>query len=342
MTRQLLPAGVWLLCAFISTACGSRTPTAPSPPAEDFASQFDSLWSTFDREYSYFVHKQIDWNALRSSYRPRALAASDQRGFMDVIREMLGNLHDGHVSLRDPGGAQIPTFQSPAFVNWNRAVFDQYRSRAGWSQGQIDWGHGVLDGVPYIAIGAWSTQAVRSADFDAAFERYRNAPAVILDVRMNGGGDDSLAFEIAGRFTSTPINAGYVRFRNGPSHTDFGAPIQRTVSPRGAWHYGGTVLLLIGRRSASSNESFIMAMGQLPHVTLVGDRTAGSTGNPRTFPLAGGWSYTVSRWIEYTADNQVIEDNGISPDVFVTATAADFASGRDPVLDWAVNRLAAR
>jgi C-terminal processing protease CtpA/Prc len=230
----------------------------------------------------------------------------------------------------------------PAFVNWDRAVWQQYIARAGWTQGQVDWGHGVLDGVPYIAIGGWNATSIRAADFDAAFERYRNSPALILDVRMNGGGMDSLAFEIAGRFIRSPINAGYVRYRNGPGHTDFGAPVQRTVSPRGPWQYSGTVLLLMGRRCASSNESFIMAMGQLPNVTLVGERTAGSTGNPTTFPLAGGWSYTVSRWIEYTTDNQIIEDNGISPDVLVTATAGDFASGRDPVLDFAVNRLARR
>ena len=78
------------------------------------------------------------------------------------------------------------------------------------------------------------------------------------------------------------------------------------------------MLLLIGRRCASSNESFIAAMRQLPNVTLVGDRTAGASANPGTFPLANGWTYTVSRWIEYTADGQVIEDVGISPRVFVT------------------------
>jgi C-terminal processing protease CtpA/Prc len=99
------------------------------------------------------------------------------------------------------------------------------------------------------------------------------------------------------------------------------------------------VLLLIGRRCASSNESFIAAMGQLPNVTLVGDRTAGSTGNPGTFPLADGWSYTVSRWIEYTVDNHPIEDIGISPDVFVTAGAGDFGVGRDPVLEWALKAV---
>ena len=277
---------------------------------------------------------------MRAAYRPRALAAADQLGFIQVIREMLGGLHDLHVTLRDPSGAQTPTYTPQTFVNWNRAVFDQYRSRAGWAQGQMDWGHGVLDGVPYIAIGGWGNQSIRIADFDAAFERYRNAPALILDVRMNPGGNDQLAFEVAGRFTRSPIRAGYVRFRNGPAHTDFGPAIERNVAPRGAWQFSGPVLLLIGRRAASSNESFIMAMSQLPNVTLVGDRTAGSTGNPGTFALAGGWSYTVSRWIEYTADNQVIEDNGIAPDIVVPASAGDFASGRDPILDWALERLA--
>jgi len=334
---------VLLACVLSCSACGSGgSPTAPSPPAADFASQFDSLWTTFDREYAYFQHKRIDWNALRTSYRPRALAAPDQRGFIDVIRELLSNLRDGHVYLRDPGGALVATYLSPAFVNWDRAAWQNYRDRAGWTQGANDWGHGVLDGVPYLYFGGWSASSIRSADFDGAFERYRNAPALIVDVRNNGGGNDSLAFEIAGRFTPATISAGYVRFRNGPSHTDFGSPIQRPVNPRGAWQYGGTVLLLIGRRSASSNESFTTAMSQLPNVTLAGDRTAGSTGNPGTFPLAGGWSYTVSRWIEYSPDNQVIEDNGIAPDVFVATSAADFSSGRDPVLDWALNRLAVR
>jgi C-terminal processing protease CtpA/Prc len=71
-------------------------------------------------------------------------------------------------------------------------------------------------------------------------------------------------------------------------------------------------------------------------VTLGGDRTAGSTGNPGTFPLANGWSYTVSRWIEYTSDNQPIEDIGIAPDLFVPTDPGDFSAGRDPVLEWAL------
>jgi Peptidase family S41 len=84
------------------------------------------------------------------------------------------------------------------------------------------------------------------------------------------------------------------------------------------------VLLLIGRFCASSNESFIAAMQQLPHVTLIGDTTGGATANAQTFLLGGGWSYTVSRWIEYTVSGQVIEDQGIAPSVPIQASAADF------------------
>lgn len=337
VSRRAL-SGLVAACALALAAggCGSGgSPTAPTPAA-DFAAQFDALWTTFDREYSYFVHKQIDWNALRAAYRDRALAAGDQTAFVAVVRDMLGQLHDLHVVIRDPNGRTLPTYEPQRFVNWNRGVWDQYVARAGWTQGQTDWGHGVLDGVPYLTIGGWGSNSIRTADFDAAFERYRTAPAVILDVRPNGGGNDSLAFEIAGRFTSATITVGTVRFRNGPAHTDFGPPTTRTVSPRGPWQYGGRVYLLVGAGCASSNESFIMAMSQLPNVTLVGERTAGATGNPGAFPLAGGWSYTVSRWIEYTPDGHVIEDNGLSPNVVVPSSAADFALGRDPVLDWAL------
>ena len=215
------------LSALPWSACGSNSPTVPSPPSADFAAQFDTLWSTFDREYSYFVHKQIDWHALRSAYRPRAIAAGDQTSFIEVIREMLGHLHDSHVVIRDPGGRSMPTYDPQSFMNWDRSVWQQYIVRANWTQGQNDWGYGVLDGAPYITIAGWGANSIRSADFDVAFERFRDAPGMIIDVRMNPGGNDSLAFEIAGRFARTAVVFGFVRFRSGPAHTDFGPTTTR-------------------------------------------------------------------------------------------------------------------
>ena len=327
------------LVALVS--CGdSKSPAGPSPPSADLGAQFDSLWSTFDREYSYFDYKRIDWNALKDRFRPMAIAAGDQVGFIGVVREMLSALHDQHVVIRDPGGAVTSTFEPGYFINWDRTVWQQYLSRGVWT-GRGDWGYGTLNGVAYIQIGAWNRNSLSVADFDAAFENFRNAPSLILDVRMNGGGDSQLALDVAGRFATSTVTTGYVKYRMGPLHSDFGPLIPVTLSPRGPWQYTRPVLLLIGRRCLSSNEAFISAMRQLPNVTLVGDQTGGGSGNPGTFPLAGGWSYTVSRWIQYTADQQVIEDVGIAPQIFVPASAADFAQGKDPVLDWALTSAAA-
>jgi C-terminal processing protease CtpA/Prc len=77
-------------------------------------------------------------------------------------------------------------------------------------------------------------------------------------------------------------------------------------------------------------------MRELPRVTVLGDTTGGASANPAVRTLAGGWSFTVSRWIARTADGAIIEDGGIPPDVFVGTAPADFDAGIDPVLERAL------
>lgn len=132
-----------------------------------------------------------------------------------------------------------------------------------------------------------------------------------------------------------------MRYRSGPRHDDFGNELARQVGPRGAFQFTGPVIVLSGRGVFSSTESFIAAMRELPHVTILGDTTGGGTGNPGTYPLGDGWTYTVSRWIEWTADRRVIEWNGIPPDIVVAWDLAAVSQGRDPVLEAALARLGA-
>jgi hypothetical protein len=74
-------------------------------------------------------------------------------------------------------------------------------------------------------------------------------------------------------------------------------------------------------------------MRELPNVTVIGDTSGGHSGDPRFFTLSDGWRFTVSTWIDYTAEMLVIEDPGIDPATFVPANAADFQAGKDPVLE---------
>ena len=213
--RQTLLLVLLTLSLAIWIACNSRdSPTAPSPPAADFAAQFDSLWSTFDRSTPTSTTKASTGTPCGRRFvpgpSPRPISASSSPSSACSTPSRYAR------RLRDPGGTVIATYDPQAFVNWDRSVWQQYLARANWTQGQTEWGYGVLENVPYFAIERWNTASIRAADFDAALERFRSAPRLILDVRMNGGGGDQIAFEIAGRFARTFDHHGLRAIPDGP------------------------------------------------------------------------------------------------------------------------------
>jgi len=104
-----------VLCVLAFSGCGGGGSGGGSGHSTltqaDALAQFDSLWNTFDQNYSYFDYKQVDWNAAKSSFRPRASQAVDQTTLNEVFKGMLATLHDQHVRLIAPSGTQIPTYE---------------------------------------------------------------------------------------------------------------------------------------------------------------------------------------------------------------------------------------
>jgi carboxyl-terminal processing protease len=343
MTRRFTARVAVALVVVLAGCGGSVGPSAPVDP-RPYAAAYDRFWSDFDRTYSYFTYKQVDWNAGRDALRERAAVVTSDSALVTVLLDAVAPLRDVHVWFRRPSGTTRPSYVPPRQVNWNRDLWLAQLPRLGWHQGNTNWGWGRVGDVGYIAVGAWNDAQVRMADIDAALEQLRETRALVVDVRMNGGGNDALALQLAARFTTRSVTFGRVRFRDGPSHDDFGPWTNRTVGPRGAWQYVKPVWLLVGAACFSSNETFIAAMRELPNVTVAGDMTGGSSGNPREFPLvvggrSTGWQYSVPRWVETLADGTVIEWNGITPDVAIAWDAAAIQAGRDPVLDRAFREL---
>lgn len=234
----------------------------------------------------------------------------------------------------------------PSFIEMFNSfyeTFDRYYSyfdykNINWEEEKTSWGYAVINEKPYFAFEKWNKDLLNVSDFDAELEKFKGSDTIVIDVRMNPGGSDNLALEIAGRFTTQTLTVTYYKFRDGRQHNDFTELVERKLSPRGTWQFTNPVYVLIGRGCFSSNETFISAMREIPHVTLVGDTTGGSSGNPKFFNLGNGWEYAVPRWINYTADMQVIEWNGIAPDIYIETTEEDFLDGRDPVLDFVFNQ----
>lgn len=180
------------------------------------------------------------------------------------------------------------------------------------------------------------------SDIDFILGQLAGLRGLFIDLRSNGGGNDQNGEAIAARFADMTRLYRRVRFRDGPSHSDFGPFIDDFIVPVGAESFLGPVAVLTNRSTLSSAESLVLAFAVLPNASLFGDFTGGGSANPEQRQLANGWSYTVSRWIEYRPDGTTFEGIGIEPDVRTDISAADAAALRDTILDAAISDLRSR
>ena len=300
------------------------------------AAAFDQLWEAFDRDHAMFVLRpEVDWDKVREAYRPKALASKSADEFAAVCADMLRQLRDLHVWLSVAGASVrcsiVPDQPMPtpplSIAFW--ATFTRPVQR---SVGH----HDQRDRFPC------DLRLERSevpAQCDQVLERMRNTRGMIVDVRLNGGGGEPMAEKVAGRFLEKEFVYAYSQFRNGPSHTNLTEKFQRKIAPRGPWCYNRPVVLLIGQKCMSSNESFIGMMTGDPEVTTMGDHTCGSSGNPRIVDLPLDMTVSVPCWIDYLPDGTPLDERGFQPQVIFTPTPGAFAGGRDDLLVAALARL---
>jgi C-terminal processing protease CtpA/Prc len=99
------------------------------------------------------------------------------------------------------------------------------------------------------------------------------------------------------------------------------------------------VALLVGPRTFSAAEDFAMAFDVMKRGILVGEATAGSTGQPLVFDLPGGGTARICVKRDSYPDGREFVGKGIQPTIVVAPTVADLRAGRDPVLERAVAAL---
>ena len=88
----------------------------------------------------------------------------------------------------------------------------------------------------------------------------------------------------------------------------------------------------------SSCEAFLLMMKQVPGCKLVGERSYGSSGNPKPTDLGNGVTVFLSSWKAMRPDGTCFERKGIAPDFPVETTGTELLS-RDPVLETALKLL---
>lgn len=297
---------------------------------------FDKVWGAFDREYAMFIIKpEVDWLKLRDQYRPQAVLAKNNRELANVLSEMLAHLKDLHVYVQ-VDGTYVKGFNRKRQFNASPAAASQLIGKINQVKG-MRWGR-TEDDIGYIAVDSLSNEALLN-EFETALKQMQGTRGLILDIRANGGGAEPLGQKMAGYFLDQPRLYAMHQYRSGPQHSDFGTRQKRIFAPDQNWYYRGPVIVLQGERTMSSAEAFVLMLAACPHVTTMGDRTAGSSGNPRQIDAGAAITVNLPRWIPQDASGNSFDTVGVQPDVKVKTTPDDFTKSHDPVLSAALKKL---
>jgi C-terminal processing protease CtpA/Prc len=160
---------------------------------------------------------------------------------------------------------------------------------------------------------------------------------LIVDLRGNpGGAVESLEFLLGGVFDHEIKIADQVE-------RDKTKPL--TAKSMGGGAFRGKLAVLVDSKSASAAELFARTVQLEKRGVVLGDRSSGSVMEAKEYSYKVGDDIVVFFGASITAadlvmaDGKSLEHTGVTPDQIVLPTAADLASGRDPVLSQAAAAL---
>ena len=326
-----------IIAALLAAALLAASCVREEMPDNTPTGNFEALWRIIDEEYCFLDYKAqeygLDWDEVRRRYRARVSDDMPPGALFEVLGEMLAELRDGHVNLYAAGDvARYWKWYEDYPANFDTEVAEaylgtDYRIASGLKYKILD------DNIAYVRYESFS-DAIGEGNIDEVISRLMLCRGLIIDIRGNGGGTLTNAERLAARFTNEPVLVGYIQHKTGPGHSDFSAMEEQWIEPSARLRWQKPVCVLANRGVYSAANEFVKYMSRFPQVTIVGDRTGGGAGLPFSNSLPNGWAVRFSACPMYDADGQPTEF-GIAPDYSVSLSDADFARGRDTIIEFA-------
>jgi len=192
----------------------------------------------------------------------------------------------------------------------------------------------MLDnGIAYVDINTFGEKT--TAELRDTLDKLlaQHPKGIVIDLRNNPGGYLTTAVEVASEF----IDKGVVLYEK---HGDGKMDEYKALGNGRATNI--PLVVLINEGSASASEILAGALQDYGRAKLVGVKSYGKGSVQNWQPLSndqGAARVTIAHWL--TPKQHLIDHIGLTPDIYVIRTADDFAAGRDPQLDAAVQTLEA-
>ncbi len=321
--------------------CGCDEMLVEPDPENTPRNNFDILWKDFDRYYAQFPLRHIDWDSVYTVYRPQITSTTSDRQLFSILANIVYGINDMHVTLYSPMGDVYWKPKIPASYPSGRIINAGKYIRSGAPQNSVFEYRTCQDpAIGYIIIRTFEGQGEGLSKLDPRYlviddilSHWKNMKGIIIDVRGNSGGNGINAETVAARFADQSRVYLNQRQKNGPGKDNFSSWKSRSIEPKGSYQFLKPVVVLSSRATMSSAEMFVMAMQNLPQVTIVGDTTAGGIGNPIYRELPNGWTYRLSTAITADAQGRIMEGVGVFPDLPILTTTSDSSKGIDRILE---------
>lgn len=203
------------------------------------------------------------------------------------------------------------------------------------------------DNIGYLNVRSWSnTIKISGKNIAELVEEELNklqiCTSLIIDIRENGGGDSSLAHQVAGHFIDKRRQFSKILIKvNDQNKLD---EHNLFVVPSGEF-LDKKVVILTSPKCLSSSDMFVLMLKDTGRAKTIGQTTGGGSGNAKSFKLHledEDFVLRVSTWRMMRNDGRQLENIGIEADIPVDITPSDVIQHRDVVLEKAVEYLKSR
>ena len=188
----------------------------------------------------------------------------------------------------------------------------------------------LSSGIAYLKFNSFDETT--SDKVKIALKKLKSAPALILDLRNNGGGDGEEGLRVAGFFLNKSVPLARLVTRDGkPPAPDI--PMVLAAGRKGGQIFENPVVILTNEATASTAELFTAALQENKRARVVGSQTCGCVlGFINYNELAGGGAFTFSEFGFITPQGKTLEGAGVTPDRAVKLTVSDLRNQRDAAL----------
>lgn len=298
---------------------------------------FEALWKVIDERYCFFPQAEeefgLNWDAVHDKYAPLANSCESDALLFDILGEMVAELRDGHVNLSSIYGTSIYwDWKLDHPLNFSDSIQRNYLGTEFRVTNGIKY-RALPDSIGYMYVESFAG-GFNSDNLSMMLINLKETKGIILDIRNNGGGMLTAAEKLASAFTKEKIHCGYIRHKTGKGHHDFSKPEKLYLEPSKGAIWLRPVVVLTNRGVYSAANYFVMMMRELPHVTILGDKTGGGSGMPLSNTLPNGWNIRFSACPILDAQGNHTEF-GIEPDVKVDISSEDWNQGRDTMIEKA-------